>query len=513
MKKLLWLVGLVMVTLAQTADAAVAGRFQFVSGEVKVISAEGKERIAHKGDEVSQGDTITSSSSASAQVKMADDGLIIVRPDTKLRITIFQYNGKTDGSERSLISLVQGGFRAITGMIGHFNQENYKIETPTATIGIRGTDHEPMFIPNPVAGKVALAEPGTYDKVNSGAAVLSTSKGLVVINPNQAGFVPNVANAAPTVLANIPAFYKVAPTKDEPKIVPGARLQPGGEQRPAQAGSTTGSADGTARVAPAGTATLTTKSGAATGTLTTKTGAATNIAPTTTVSPTTKTLIAPTTLTTTIKPVTTTTIAPTTTIQPITTTTIAPTTLTTTIQPITTTTIAPTTTIQPITTTTIAPTTLTTTIQPITTTTIAPTMTIQPITTTTIAPTTLTTTIQPITTTIAPTTTIQPITTTTIAPITTIQPITTTTTIAPTTTTIQPITTTIQPTTTFSDRRLKKNIKRVGTHRLGIGIYEFDYIRGGHAIGVMADEVRLVRPDAVLRDASGYDMVDYSKLD
>jgi len=70
----------------------------------------------------------------------------------------------------------------------------------------------------------------------------------------------------------------------------------------------------------------------------------------------------------------------------------------------------------------------------------------------------------------------------------------------------------IKPITTFSDRRLKTNIKRVGTHRLGIGIYEFDYVWGEHATGVMADEVKAVMPEAVTRHPSGYDMVDYSKL-
>jgi hypothetical protein len=63
-----------------------------------------------------------------------------------------------------------------------------------------------------------------------------------------------------------------------------------------------------------------------------------------------------------------------------------------------------------------------------------------------------------------------------------------------------------------SDRRLKKNIKRVGTHTLGIGIYEFDYVKGGHAVGVMSDEVRSVLPQAVVVDADGFDMVDYSLL-
>ena len=62
-----------------------------------------------------------------------------------------------------------------------------------------------------------------------------------------------------------------------------------------------------------------------------------------------------------------------------------------------------------------------------------------------------------------------------------------------------------------SDRRLKRNIRRIGTHRLGIGVYEYDYVWGEHAIGVMADEVKKVRPSAVHR-VCGFDVVDYAEL-
>ena len=70
------------------------------------------------------------------------------------------------------------------------------------------------------------------------------------------------------------------------------------------------------------------------------------------------------------------------------------------------------------------------------------------------------------------------------------------------------------PTGTFkgwSDRRLKSNISRIGEHPLGIGIYEYD-IFGQHDIGVMADEVEQVMPDAVMVHPSGYKMVNYSML-
>ena len=61
-----------------------------------------------------------------------------------------------------------------------------------------------------------------------------------------------------------------------------------------------------------------------------------------------------------------------------------------------------------------------------------------------------------------------------------------------------------------SDRRLKSNIMRLGTHPLGIGIYEYD-IAGLREIGVMADELEAVRPDAVTV-INGYRHVYYDRI-
>lgn len=63
----------------------------------------------------------------------------------------------------------------------------------------------------------------------------------------------------------------------------------------------------------------------------------------------------------------------------------------------------------------------------------------------------------------------------------------------------------------FSDRRLKSNIEQVGTHPLGIGIYEYD-IFGNRERGVMADEVLNVMPNAVSVHPSGFMQVDYGML-
>ena len=64
----------------------------------------------------------------------------------------------------------------------------------------------------------------------------------------------------------------------------------------------------------------------------------------------------------------------------------------------------------------------------------------------------------------------------------------------------------------ISDRRLKKNVARLGTRSDGLGVYEFEYIwGGGRQIGLMAQEVVNIYPDAI-GESHGYMTVDYGKV-
>lgn len=209
------------------AFAGVAGTFLVVAGDVKVIAPDGQARVPKRGDTLNESETLATGKDGTAQIKMADNGLMAVRPSTRLTVDAFVYKGNADGSERSFITLLKGGFRALTGVIGKVNRDNYRITTPLATIGIRGTDHEPFHIPPPEAGETPVGKPGTYDKVNSGTAVLKTAVGEVLIQPGQAGYASG-ANVPPQVLPAVPDFYRasaspVAPTS--PTSLPGA-VQP-----------------------------------------------------------------------------------------------------------------------------------------------------------------------------------------------------------------------------------------------------------------------------------------------
>ncbi|HXA48414.1 MAG TPA: hypothetical protein VNW52_12340, partial [Burkholderiaceae bacterium] len=83
--------------------------------------------------------------------------------------------------------------------------------TPNATIGIRGTDHEPVVVVEPPAGTVVNNPAGTYDKVNVGATSLTTQAGTAIIGPNQVGYAASPTQA-PVLLPRLPNFYQATPT-------------------------------------------------------------------------------------------------------------------------------------------------------------------------------------------------------------------------------------------------------------------------------------------------------------
>jgi hypothetical protein len=198
-----------------------AGVVQFAAGDVKVVAASGSERVARKGVPVSVGDTLLTAPGALAQLKMGDGAIVVVQPASRLTVAEFHYDGKEDGTEKVHYKLDRGGFRAITGAIGHTHKQNYLIETPIAHMGVRGTDHESYYFPATGPASGDGAKPGAYNKVNTGRTYIRTDAGVVEVNPNQVGFVAS-AGDVPVILPSVPGFFNhsIAPLSARPAVSP-----------------------------------------------------------------------------------------------------------------------------------------------------------------------------------------------------------------------------------------------------------------------------------------------------
>lgn len=202
-----WLL-MALSSVTTTVFADTAGHVQFVIGDVQRIDAAGQSHALVKGAAVGEGEMLVSAKGAMAQIKMLDGGIIALRPDTQMKFDSFRYTGRQDGSEHSFTSLLKGGFRAITGVIGRVNKTNYRITTPASTIGIRGTDHETMVV---LADSGINAPTGTYNRVNAGETSITTERGTVFVLPNQMGFAGSANDLPRLQPVNSTLFTSVPP--------------------------------------------------------------------------------------------------------------------------------------------------------------------------------------------------------------------------------------------------------------------------------------------------------------
>jgi len=142
-KTVIALCGLAIVgsaAMAQTPAAEPkAGFVKSVRGSVQLLDAGGAVRNASPGDALGSVDRIVTGPDSSASVVMRDDTTLVVGPASRLDLKEFHFDGTTHEGGM-LLSLLRGSMRMITGLIGKTNPDAVRVETQTATIGIRGTD-------------------------------------------------------------------------------------------------------------------------------------------------------------------------------------------------------------------------------------------------------------------------------------------------------------------------------------------------------------------------------------
>lgn len=111
-------------------------------GEVSAI-AEGNSRELKQGDLVYVSDEILTGTRSFAVLQFTDGAKVTVRPDSKLVIESYLYAG--NDNDEATLSLVSGGLRIITGAMAKTHPENYKVRTPVALMGVRGTEFSIML--------------------------------------------------------------------------------------------------------------------------------------------------------------------------------------------------------------------------------------------------------------------------------------------------------------------------------------------------------------------------------
>jgi hypothetical protein len=212
---------LLAILLGAAAAAAPVGEVTHVSGALVARKPDGSSKILAPQSKVEAGDLLATAQDTFARVKFVDGSEITLRPSSQLRVDAFNYDEKNAEQDNALFSLLKGGLRTITGLVGKRKPRSYEMRTTTATIGIRGTNFG-LLLCQGDCGNIRnslgqVPKDGLHVDVAQGVISVTNGSGQVLFSAGQFGYVessatpPTVVPQAQGVTRDIPSFQSGSP--------------------------------------------------------------------------------------------------------------------------------------------------------------------------------------------------------------------------------------------------------------------------------------------------------------
>ncbi len=210
-------------------ESRVIGRIALMQGKASALDSNNKSRPLSTGAAVYELDQIQTGIKSFAVLAFNDKSRITMSPGTAFKIEEHHYKPEVPAENNAFLRFIRGGLRLITGAIGRLNQRSYRVATPTATIGIRGTGFDlacdgdcvdNTALQDPVSETVAakllqyflkpayaLSGNGMYARVWSGAIEFQFEGGKMLLENGKAAFLKN-GFSKPVVIPNFPVHLR-----------------------------------------------------------------------------------------------------------------------------------------------------------------------------------------------------------------------------------------------------------------------------------------------------------------
>lgn len=136
--KMLMVLSACMVwTMTAEAEEAI-GTVSAVSGEAYAINVDGSRVDLAMKSPIFQNQTVITGEDGKVQIIFMDNSIFTISANTELLIDEYVFDPRT-GEGKSIMNATKGVFKFVTGKIAKNNREDVKVETPFATIGVRGS--------------------------------------------------------------------------------------------------------------------------------------------------------------------------------------------------------------------------------------------------------------------------------------------------------------------------------------------------------------------------------------
>jgi predicted CXXCH cytochrome family protein len=160
--------------LLPTQTWAAAGYVYDAVGNVSIAIGKNAAHPAAKNDVVASDTMVNTGDKSYAVLKFEDGQVATMQANTAFRVREYRYDPNRTEKNNIVFSKFIGGMRFITGLIGQRDHKAFRLSTPNATIGIRGTEFS-----------VVTVNGSLYSQVISGSISMTNSAGMVIFKAGQ----------------------------------------------------------------------------------------------------------------------------------------------------------------------------------------------------------------------------------------------------------------------------------------------------------------------------------------
>lgn len=190
----------------------VIAKVVFLRGELKAIALNNTVRALTLKSPIYEGETLVTEEKSYAVIAFNDKSKMTLKAETEIKIEKHRYISPESNENNAVYNLIKGGIRALTGLISKVNKDTYKLKTPTATIGIRGTGYDLSWL-GPCTGGATSC--GLSGAVWLGSIYAKNEAGEFELLENQA-FVIRLINTPATIIETPPILD--IPRPDEVEV-------------------------------------------------------------------------------------------------------------------------------------------------------------------------------------------------------------------------------------------------------------------------------------------------------
>ncbi len=149
------LTALLLAISASLIHARPVGEVLFAVGDAQLSGPGGSQgqhaSVLQRGKTVAVGDVIETGAGAHVHIRFIDGALVSVRPNSRLSIEQYQFDAEQAQRSQVKFQLLEGTARSITGKAGESARDRFRLNTPVAAVGVRGTDFVATTSPSQTA--------------------------------------------------------------------------------------------------------------------------------------------------------------------------------------------------------------------------------------------------------------------------------------------------------------------------------------------------------------------------